>query len=65
MHTPNVAKCNRIEQGNYATSHRANFRSVYDFGGPSWWTLDGGASENFLSRKLCTIQITMTINGII
>ena len=44
IHTPNVAKMNRIEYANFDTSHRANYRMIFDFGGPSWWVLDGGAS---------------------
>lgn len=42
--TVNVGSSNKVEFGNFATTHRANFRSIYDFGGQSWWIIDGGAS---------------------
>ena len=49
IHTPNIGKCNKMEFGNYVTSHRAIYRVVHDLGGESWWAIDGGASENPLS----------------
>jgi hypothetical protein len=42
--TINAGIANKMEFGNYATTHRANFRSIYDFGGPSWWVIDHGVS---------------------
>ena len=44
LHTPNVAKCDRIESEDYSTSHRANLRHIFDFGGSSWWIIDGGVN---------------------
>lgn len=49
LHTPNVGKMYKSEFGNFAISHRANFRSIFDFGGESWWVIDSGVSENLLS----------------
>ena len=49
IHTPNVARCNKIEYANFDNSHRANYRMIFDFKGPSWWVIDGGVSENLLS----------------
>lgn len=44
LHTPNVGKCNKMELGNWATSHRANYRHIFDFGGQDEWVIDGGSS---------------------
>jgi acyl-homoserine lactone acylase PvdQ len=63
LHTPNVGKMFKSELGNFATSHRANFRSIFDFGGPSWWVIDSGVSENLLSCTHSLFQPIMTING--
>ena len=44
LHTPNVGKSNKAELGNWATSHRANYRHIFDLGGKSEWIIDSGAS---------------------
>lgn len=52
-----------MELGNFATSHRANFRHIFDLGGPSWWIVDGGVSENILSSTYLSIKDTTQTNG--
>jgi hypothetical protein len=44
LHTANVGKCNKHELGDFSTSHRANFRHIFDLGSQSEWVIDGGAS---------------------
>lgn len=33
MNTPNVGMCSKMEIGNFETTFRANYRSIFDFGG--------------------------------
>ncbi len=44
MHTVNVGKMNKVEMGNFETSHRANYRAIYSFEGKSLWIIDSGSS---------------------
>ena len=53
----------KIEQDNYVTTNRANYRAIFDFGGPSWWIVDGGVSENLLSCIYIIIKPITMISG--
>lgn len=44
MHTVNVGKMNKVEMGNFETSHRANYRAIYSFEGENLWIIDSGSS---------------------
>ena len=63
LHTANVGKSNKMELGNFFTSHRANYRHVFDLGGQSEWIIDGGASENVLSCTVISTQRSTTTSG--
>lgn len=63
MHTVNVGKMNKVEFGNFETSHRANYRAVYSFAEDSYWIIDSGISEKFFSSKPYPIQNTTTTSG--
>lgn len=57
FHTPNVGKMDKLEFGNFDTTHRANLRLLYGYGKEfiDEWIVDGGASENILSGKILII----------
>ena len=65
FHTPNVGKMDKLEFGNFDTTHHANLRILYGYGKDfvDEWIVDGGASENILSGKLLIIQDIIPING--
>jgi acyl-homoserine lactone acylase PvdQ len=53
FHTPNVGKMEKLEFGNFDTTHRANIRLLFGFGEGfvDEWIVDGGASESVFSSK--------------
>ena len=63
MHTVNVGKMNKVEFGNFETSHRANYRAVYSFVGDSYWIIDSGISEKFFSSNFTPMQDTTMTSG--
>jgi hypothetical protein len=63
MHTVNVGKMNKVEFGNFETSHRANYRVVHSFAGDSYWIIDSGSSEKLFSGISYPIQPITTTSG--
>jgi acyl-homoserine lactone acylase PvdQ len=64
-HTPNVAIMERLEFGNFETTHRASIRLLYGYGEGhvDEWIIDGGVSENILSSNYISMQDITLING--